>query len=61
MKNLIALGVIVLITGCSVCKSTDSAEVCRTKHRDHSQPRTEIAVPHAGGLSGANSASITPR
>ena len=44
MKKLIALMVILALAGCSVCKSLDSPEVCRTKERDHSQPRTEFAA-----------------
>jgi hypothetical protein len=29
------------LPGCAICKSTDSAEVCRTKERDHHQPRVQ--------------------
>jgi hypothetical protein len=39
MKKIICLMLIVCLAGCSVCKSSDSPEVCRTKQRDHSQPR----------------------
>ncbi len=41
MKKLACLGLLLSIAGCAVCKSSDSVEVCRTKHRDHSQPRIE--------------------
>jgi hypothetical protein len=39
MKTLICLLLIFSITACATCKSSDSYEVCRTKQRDHSQPR----------------------
>jgi hypothetical protein len=38
MQKLICLILIVSLAACSVCKSSDSPEVCRTKQRDHSQP-----------------------
>jgi hypothetical protein len=38
MKKLISLILILSLAACSVCKSSDSPEVCRTKQRDHSQP-----------------------
>ena len=38
---LAAQGLILTLPGCAVCKSTDSLEVCRTKERNHSQPRVE--------------------
>ena len=44
MRKLIALMLALTLAGCSVCKSSDSPEVCRTKERDHSQPRTEFAA-----------------
>jgi hypothetical protein len=43
MRKLIGLVLIVALAGCSVCKSSDSPEVCRTKKRDHSQPSTEFS------------------
>jgi hypothetical protein len=39
MRKFICLILILSLAGCSVCKSSDSPEVCRTKHRDKSQPR----------------------
>jgi hypothetical protein len=44
MKKLIGLILALTLTGCAVCKSSDSAEVCRTKQRDHNQPHVEFAV-----------------
>jgi len=44
MRILIASMLVLALAGCSVCKSSDSPEVCRTKKRDHSQPRTEFAA-----------------
>jgi hypothetical protein len=44
MTKLIGLILVLALAGCSVCKSSDSPEVCRTKERDHSQPRTEFAA-----------------
>jgi hypothetical protein len=35
MKRIVCLILIASLAGCSVCKSTDSPEVCRTKERDH--------------------------
>jgi hypothetical protein len=37
MKKLFGLVLILSITGCAVCKSSDTPEQCRTKQRDHSQ------------------------
>ncbi len=31
-----------LLPGCAVCKSSDTIEQCRTKERNHSQPRVEF-------------------
>jgi hypothetical protein len=30
------------LPGCAVCKSSDTYEQCRTKERNHSQPRVEL-------------------
>jgi hypothetical protein len=43
MKELIGLILILSSTGCGICKNSDSPEVCRTKQRDHSHPRVELA------------------
>lgn len=39
MRRLVCLILVLSLTACSVCKSSDSPEVCRTKERDHNQPR----------------------
>ena len=39
MKKVICLLVVLSLAACSTCKSSDSAEVCRTKQRDHDQAR----------------------
>ena len=39
MKHWICFIVVLSLTACATCKSTDSAEVCRTKERDHNQAR----------------------
>jgi hypothetical protein len=44
MKRIAGLILVVSLAGCSVCKSSDSPEVCRTKQRDHSQPQSDFAV-----------------
>jgi hypothetical protein len=44
MKKIVSLMLVMALAGCSVCKSSDSPEVCRTKERDHSQPRAALAV-----------------
>lgn len=44
MQKSIGLIVVLALAGCSVCKSSDSPEVCRTKERNHSQPRVDIAA-----------------
>jgi hypothetical protein len=42
MKTLTAL-IVIMLAGCATCKSSDSPEVCRTKQRNHSQPRLDFA------------------
>ncbi len=44
MKSLSSLVLILSLAACATCKSTDSPEVCRTKERDHSQPRLDFAL-----------------
>jgi hypothetical protein len=51
MKKLLALGLLMSLTACATCKHSDSPEVCRTKERDHSQPRLDFAL----------AASVIPR
>jgi hypothetical protein len=48
MRTLISVVLVLTLAGCSVCKSSDSPEVCRTKQRDHSQPRTEFSAAMVG-------------
>jgi hypothetical protein len=48
MRKLIGLVLVLTLAGCSVCKSSDSPEVCRTKQRDHSQPRSEFSAAIVG-------------
>jgi len=45
MKNIIGLILVLSLAACATCKKTDSPEVCRTKHRNHDQPRAFIAAP----------------
>ncbi len=47
-KNYLLMAILMLVPGltltlpgCAVCKSSDSPEVCRTKERNHNQPRVE--------------------
>jgi hypothetical protein len=37
MKGIVFLMLVISLAACSVCKSSDSPEVCRTKQRDHGQ------------------------
>jgi hypothetical protein len=39
MKRIVCLILIASLAACSVCKSSDSPEVCRTKERDHGQTK----------------------
>lgn len=50
MRKLLGLILALTLTGCAVCKSSDSPEVCRTKQRDHNQPRLELAAAILGGV-----------
>jgi hypothetical protein len=50
MKKIVGLILVMSLAGCSVCKSSDSPEVCRTKERDHSQPHMDIAVAGSATL-----------
>jgi hypothetical protein len=42
MNKFIGLILILSVAACSTCKSSDSPDVCRTKQRDHGQPRAGI-------------------
>jgi hypothetical protein len=42
MRRFIGLALVLSLSACATCKSTDSPEVCRTKQRDHSQPRALV-------------------
>lgn len=43
MKKCIGAILILSLVGCSTCKSSDTPDVCRTKERNHSQPRVDIS------------------
>jgi hypothetical protein len=43
MHKYMSLILVLPLAACGVCKSSDSPELCRTKQRDHSQPRTDLA------------------
>jgi hypothetical protein len=47
MNKLSGLILAMVLAGCSTCKSTDSPDVCRTKQREHSQPRANLPAPAA--------------
>jgi hypothetical protein len=42
MKTFICLAIILAVTGCATCKSSDSIEQCRTKQRDKSQKNSSL-------------------
>jgi hypothetical protein len=42
MKTIICLALIVAVTGCATCKSSDTVEQCRTKQRDKSQKNSSL-------------------
>ncbi len=44
MYRLIGFILVMALTGCAVCSQSDNAEQCRTKQRNHSQPRTNFAA-----------------
>jgi hypothetical protein len=44
MKKLVGLIVILSLSACSVCKSSDSPEMCRTKQREHGHPDFAITM-----------------
>jgi len=48
MKTVPLLLLVAALSGCAVCSSSDNAEQCRTKQRDHSNPRTDFALPLPG-------------
>jgi hypothetical protein len=50
MTKLIGLIFLLSLAGCATCKSSDSPEVCRTKQRDHAQPRADFAAAAAAGV-----------
>jgi hypothetical protein len=39
---LVAPMFLATLPSCAVCKSSDTYEQCRTKERNHSQPRVEL-------------------
>jgi hypothetical protein len=44
MKKLISLILIIAVTGCATCKSSDTVEQCRTKQRDKSQKNSSLLI-----------------
>jgi hypothetical protein len=50
MKRFVSLILVLSMAGCATCKSSDSPEMCRTKQRDHSQPRALTAFVPARNL-----------
>jgi PBP1b-binding outer membrane lipoprotein LpoB len=44
MKKFTGLILALFLAGCAVCSKSDNAEQCRTKQRDHSQPRIDLAA-----------------
>jgi hypothetical protein len=48
MKKLFAWVLLLPLTGCAICKSSDSVEVCRTKQRDHGHADYTAAFRAAG-------------
>jgi hypothetical protein len=47
MKKFICLALILALTGCATCKSSDTMEQCRTKQRDKSQKYSSLVVAQA--------------
>ncbi len=41
LRPWVVMGLLVVLSlsACATCKSTDSPDICRTKQREHSQPR----------------------
>lgn len=46
-KVAISMAALLCIAACATCKSTDTIEQCRTKQRNHAQPRA--LAPDAAG------------
>jgi uncharacterized lipoprotein YajG len=44
MKKLISVALMVALTGCATCKSSDTVEQCRTKQRDKSQKNSSLVI-----------------
>jgi hypothetical protein len=42
MKRFVCLALILAVTGCATCKSSDTVEQCRTKQRDKSQKNSSL-------------------
>jgi hypothetical protein len=57
MKKLICLALILAVTGCATCKSSDTAEQCRTKQRDKSQKNSSL-VPVPGEVTSARTVML---
>jgi hypothetical protein len=50
MNKFFGLILVLCVSGCAVCSKSDNVEQCRTKQRDHSQPRTEFAALLNAGI-----------
>ena len=53
MRKMFGFILILPLAACSVCKSSDSPELCRTKQRNHSQPRVDLIAGHATAMAAA--------
>ena len=42
MKRFVCLALILAVTGCATCRSSDTVEQCRTKQRDKSQKNSSL-------------------
>jgi hypothetical protein len=47
-KVAMSMAALLCIAACATCKSTDTIEQCRTKQRNHAQPRA--LAPDAAGI-----------
>jgi hypothetical protein len=61
MNKVICLILVLSVAGCSTCKSSDSPDVCRTKQRDHGNPRAAIpSLPQTHPAIAANGMRWSP-
>jgi hypothetical protein len=59
MKRLISVILILAVAGCATCKSSDTAEQCRTKQRNKSQKSSSLLVIPARDSGLAASADLS--